>query len=381
MSTGKIKFALLLGVALLVMSCAPRTSIDSKPLVPAAPAEKGPAPQMSEWDKTLQIAKKEGKVVIYTSAGSTLRTAMQKGFKDSYGIDVEFLSGRGEEITEKLRTERKAGLFLADLFIGGSTIPLVLMKPHGLLDNLDTIPSLPEVTDPKVWWGGGLRWLDKEHTTLAFIGWALAPIAVNTSIIKPEELTSYNDLLNPKLKGKIVIDDPTVSGSGSKVIGVMGSKIMNWDFVRELAKQEPVIERDIRVSVEGLARGKYAVAMGVKPETVLEFKNAGSPLAWVIPKEGTYMTSGSGAIAAYSNRANPNASKVFVNWLLTKEGQTIFAKSYGVPSARLDVPTSDFDQLLILKPGVPYIRSDEEEFISLQPEQMKMAREIFSVKR
>lgn len=376
----KIKYLLLVGAVFLILGCTPKATTDNRPAAPVQPAPVKIS-EASEWDLLQLAAKKEGKVVIYTSAGSTLRSAMQKGFKDKHGIDVEFLSGRGEEVTEKLKMERKAGIYMADLFIGGSTIPLVLMKPFGLLDKFDSLLVLPEVTDSKSWWGGGLRWLDKDHTALAFISWALAPIAINTSLVKPEELKSYSDLLNPKLKGKIVIDDPTITGSGSKVIGVLGSKIMNWDFVRELAKQEPSIERDIRISVEGLARGKFAVAMGVKPETVLEFKQAGSPLSWVIPREGTYMTSGSGAIASFSNMAHPNATRLFVNWLLTKEGQTIFSKAYGVPSGRLDVPTTDFDPLIMLKPGVEYIRSDEEEFISLQPEQMKMAREIFGVKR
>lgn len=379
----KIRFFLIVGVIFLFLSCTPKTIDYSKSVNPAPPVQLGAAPaaQVSEWDKLIGAAKKEGTVVIYTSAGSTLTRAMQKGIKDRYGLDLEFLPGRGEELTAKLKAERGAGLYLADLLIGGSTIPIVLMKPNGLLDTLEPLLMLPEVTDAKLWWGGGLLWLDKDRTTLAFVNWPVAPMVINTSLITTEEIKSYNDLLNPKLKGKIVIDDPTVSGIGSKNVGFMAATSMGWDFVRELAKQNPTIQRDARLAIEGLAQGKYSVYIGAKPELVQDVKRAGAPVAYVIPKEGTYLTSGSGSIAAFSKMAHPNASKLFVNWLLTKEGQTIFSQAYGVPSARLDVPTDTFDPISVPKPGVQYVRGDAENFVSTQPEAMRMAGEILGVKR
>lgn len=374
---------LLGGIILLVISCAPKVVSDSKSSIPTSPVGATPvsAVQGANWDNLLQAAKKEGKVVIYTSAGSTLTVAMQKGIKAKYGLDLEFLPGRGEEISAKLKAERGAGLYLADLLIGGSTIPLVLMKPYGLLDKLEPLLFLPEVTDPKVWWGGGLLWLDKDRTNLAFISWPVAPMVINTSLVKPEEIKVYNDLLNPKLKGKIVIDDPTVSGIGSKNIGFLAATSMGWDFVRELAKQNPTIQRDARLAIDGLAQGKYSVYIGAKPELVMDVKGAGAPIAYVIPKEGTYLTSGSGSIAVFSQMAHPNASKVFVNWLLSKEGQIIFSQAYGVPSARIDVPTDNFDPISVPKPGIQYVRGDAEDFVSGQPEVFKTAGEILNVKR
>lgn len=383
MKTILMRFFLLAGITFLVLSCAPTATTESKPVVPAVPGQPAPAPatQKSEWDKIVEEAKKEGRVVIYTSAGSSLTNAMQKGFKDKYGINVEFLPGRGEELVEKLKAERRAGLYLADLFIGGSTIPLILIKPYGLLDKFEPLVMLPEVKDPKMWFGEQLIWLDKDRTTLAFTTWPVAPLVLNTSFIKPGEIVSFNDLLNPKLKGKIVIDDPTVSGVGSKVIGFLGSTSMNWDFIRELAKLEPTIQRDARMAIEGTAQGKYAVYIGVKPELVQDFKKAGAPLEFHTPKEGTYLSSGSGAISVFTSPPHPNAAKLFVNWLLTREGQIVFSKAYGVPSARMDVPTEGFDAVVIPKPGMKYVRSDTEEFVSMQPEHMKMSKEIFSVKR
>ncbi len=85
---------------------------------------------------------------------------------------------------------------------------------------------------------------------------------------------------------------------------------------------------------------------------------------------------GGGTVALVKNAPHPNAARVFINWLLTKEGQTLYSRGYGSASRRLDVP-NEGDPLKIPQPGMKYFNSEEEELILDRPEDMKTAMEIF----
>lgn len=367
--------------SLLLLSCASGAVTPPSTPAPTASSLKEPvAAWEQQWNSVQREAKKDGKVVIYSSAGSTLVNAMKQGFKDKYGIDAEFLVGRGEEMTEKIKAERRAGLFVPDLFIGGSGIPLLLIKSQSLIDRLEPMLILPDVTNPKNWWGGELPWLDKDRTTFGFSLWVQIPIAYNPNFVKGADLKSYNELLKPQYKGKIVIDDPSITGSGASIISVLGATIMGWDYIRQIAQQDPVIERDARVAMTGLAQGKYTIYIGVKPEMIGEYKQAGASIDTAVPDEGAIVTAGSGAINPFNSRPHDNASRLFVNWLLSKDGQTIITPAFSAPSARIDVPTIGLDPNTLLKPGVKYFKTHDEDFVTKRAEYMKTAAEIFKKK-
>lgn len=325
----------------------------------------------------MEAAKKEGRVVAYSTAGAETRTALVQAFRDKYGIALEVIVAKGAEVSQKLLTERRAGLYLADLYVGGSTTMVTELKPAGAMDPLEPALILPEVVNPKVWWKGQLDWIDRDHLAIAFLGYPSATIGINTDYVKREEMKSYRDLLNPKWKGKMTLNDPTMAGTGAKWVGVVGLQITGLDFMRELVKQEPYIIRDQRLQVEWLAREKYPIAIQPKSDVVAGMIRAGVPLEMITPVEGTYMSSGSGNVALLNKAPNPNAAKVFINWLLTKEGQTLFSKAQMCQSGREDVSTAHLDPSEVRVPGMKYFVSYSEEFTKDQPEHMKMAKEIF----
>lgn len=376
-------------LVLLALSCAPREVPVPQAAVPApraegaAPAPAAAAPSKAsweaEWDRVVEAGKKEGKVVLYSTAGVEIRTAVIPAFRKKFGIDVEAIMAKGAEVSEKLMSERRAGLYLADVYNGGTTTPTTQLKPAGALDPLDSALILPEVTDPKAWYGDDLRWVDPKHTVLSFLAYPNTNIVVNATVVKPEDIKSYKDLLNPKFKGKIVMNDPTLAGTGSKTFSVIGEVYMGWDFWREFAtKQEPVIIRDQRLQIDWVAKGKYPIGLFPKTSVVTEFKTAGTPLDYIMPIEGTYLSSGSGNLALVNRAAHPNAAKVFINWLLSKEGQTIFSRAYGSQSARVDVPTEGIEADKIRQPGVKYfLYADTEEWLAKEVERMKLSKEIF----
>lgn len=379
-----IVLVVFLSVSVLACTAPQKASTKPDTLPPTAESEgKLPAkPSLSEWelkwDNILKAAKKEGRVVIYTGAGSELRTGLTKAFQSTYkDIDLEFFAGRGPEITQKLLSEHRAGLFLADVYISGATTSLSQLKPAGALVPLEPYLILPEVIDPKAWFEGELPFVDKDKINLAFIAFPSPSVTINTRLVKEAEMKSYRDLLDPKWKGKIVMDDPTSAGPGLKWFGVTGKRILDYDYMRQLVRQEPVIMRDARLPVEWVAQGKYSLGIALWSPIITEFQRAGTPLKQILMMEGSYISSSIGTLAIIKGTPHKNATHLFVNWLLSKEGQLAWSKADRRQSARVDIPIDHLDREQTRQPGTKYVSGDDEELLLEQPKQADLAKEIF----
>lgn len=215
------------------------------------------------------------------------------------------------------------------------------------------------------------------HTLIIFRVQAQQPLTINTLFIKKDELKSFYDLLLPRWKGKISMYDPTIGGSSLKLFSVVGAKILNWDYWKEFIRQEPVIVRDQRLMGEWLTSGKYPLAVGIAAEYEI-LKAAGAPVFAISFKEGTYITAGDGIIGLFKKAPHPNAARVLINWLLSKEGQSLWHKAKLTGSARLDVPRDHLDETAKIDPGQKYFFADSEEFLLSDDEHIKKAQEIFA---
>lgn len=372
-------FALL--TLLLASSCTQKetpapTSLTSKEASPAK-AETAKEAWENKWDEVLKEAKKEGRVMVSMGIGGLVRDALVKGFKQKFGIEVETFSGRGDEFTARLFAERRAGLYNYDVYQSGPNTVLLTLKPGGALDPLEPALVLPEVLDPKVWWKGDILWLDKEHLALNFLAYPSIPVAINTSMVRPEEISSYNDLLDARWKEKIIMNDPTISGPGGHLVGAIGDRIMGYDFLRNLAQQKPFITRDRSLPMLWLATGKYPVAINPDAAGFMQFQQAGAPVVRITPKEGTHVTPGFGSLALINKAPHPNAAKLYINWLLSREGQEIYTRVAGVHSGRLDVSTDFLPPAMVRNPAMKYVDISTEEYNLKMPEYIKIAREIF----
>ncbi len=368
-------------LASLGIACAATTSPagqgpDSTPKPAAGP---GKAAWQEKWDKTVEAARTEGSVLSYSILAVDSRKLLSEAFKKRFGMNLEFVSGLGPELASRLTRERDAGIYNADVITAGGTTLTQVMKPANLLGPVEPLLVLPEVTDPKMW-SGGFPFLDKDKTTVAMIGTRMRYILRNTEMVRESDLTSYRDVLKPQWKGKIVMADPTVPGAGSsfpaiviQVYGMDGAK----DFFRQLVKQEPLVTRDWRQMVEWVARGKYPIGLAPNPEQTASFLAAGAPIATVKVEEGAKIGSVSGALAVPAKVAHPNAGVVFINWLLSKEGQEVFVRGLGAPSRRVDASTAGVNQLFIPEPGEKYIYEDEEHY-NFQTAVLPISKEIFA---
>jgi len=292
-----------------------------------------------EWDKLVDAAKKEGKVAVSLPASAEMKKQIEERFKKRFGIEVETFTARGSTAVRRMADEFKAGVRSFDLHLGGSSSIVSGMLDEGILDPIEPWLTLPEVKDPKQWWGGHL-WVDNAkrfiYMTQAYLS---EVIWYNTDLVKPNEIRSLDDFLNPKWKGKIGYLDPRTPGAGDSTWAFMW-RVKGEEYLKKLVAQDLYLGRDQRILAESLAKGRVSVVIGNSYYSYLPFIKAGLPLK-TLPtlKEGNYGTGGSGNLAIIKAPARPNSTKVFVNWLLGREGQEIASRALGQATRRLDVDT------------------------------------------
>ena len=250
-----------------------------------------------------------------------------------------------------------------------------------MLDPFEPALILPEAKDPKNWLGGRLAFVDKDQTGFLSISYSNPGLMINTTMVKPEEITSFRDLLDPKWKGKIVSTDPRVSGPGRSAYGLLyATKELGPDVIRQLGKQNITLFRDYIQGPEAVAQGKAAMCLGCDPAEVKKYKDQGLPLRLVDPKQiregGAFLSGGIGVIALLNKAPHPNAAKVYLNWLLSKEGQTELGRSQSYSSRRLDVPNKDWTPAEML-PDDKFWNSYTEEGARVAEEMQPVLREVF----
>ncbi|TMA91096.1 MAG: ABC transporter substrate-binding protein [Deltaproteobacteria bacterium] len=293
----------------------------------------------ADWDKIVEAAKKEGKVVASIPPSPELRKGMEIAFTRRSGIAVEFVPARGGAIIQRMVSEAKTGAQYFDLHIGGTESVVTGLLPENILEPVEPFLILPDVKDPKQWWGGHIYIDNAKRFIYNFVAYQTVSLWANPNEYRPAEFKSFDDLLNPKLQGRIGISDPRTPGSGSSMWSYM-HYIKGEEYLKRLVAQKLFITRDLRLLAENLAKGKIAVTSGIGYSEFYPFIKAILPVVpLAVPKEGLYVSGGYGHLTVFKNQPHPNATRVFVNWLLGHDGQEVFARGLGVGTRRLDVET------------------------------------------
>jgi iron(III) transport system substrate-binding protein len=282
------------------------------------------------------------------------------------------------ETGPRLMAERRAGKFLWDVCICGPTTPAGVLYPAKALDPIKPVLLLPEVLDQSKWWDGKHYYMDPEGSHIfVFIGSTDMPnVFYNKNQVDPKEFKSYWDLINAKWRGKIVALDPRQPGRqrvGGRLlfnIPELGEKFLT----RLFTEMDVTLSRDERQALDWLAVGKYALclfcgnieaarAQGLPVEEFDVFR-------W---KETPGISSGSnGSIALMNQAPHPNAARVFINWLLSREGQLSFQKVMNsdnllVESLRIDIAKDAVPLAQRRVAGAKYIVMDTPERSNQEP--------------
>ena len=279
----------------------------------------------ADWDKTVKAAEEEGAVVIYMTQAfePVFREAFQKKYPK---IKVTTVTGRGFQLSQRVMNERRADKYLVDLYVSGNITPLTVFHRAKILEPIKPLLLFPEVNDPSGWYEGKHHYDDPENRYIfVFEGTPRSgEITYNSKLVNPSEIKSYWDLLNPKWKGKIVSVDPLVSGPiNAAQIFFYKHPDLGPEFLRRLhAETDMMIVRSNEQLLDWLSAGKYWFGFGAR-----DVDNAmiqGLPVNQFLPgslKEGSSVTAYNGTLSFFNRAPHPNAAKVAVNWLLSREGQ------------------------------------------------------------
>lgn len=337
--------ALLVAILVLMAACAPQPPPTRAPTAPpptaAAPTPAvapAPKPEDTQWQRVAKAAQQEGKLIMYDASFfvGDLRIAIPKAFKERTGISAEVLVTGGSSATiQRLQVEQRTGMSVADVFASGGLSGPRMISLGFTQEVARALPSLKDkgvfITDPVFSPGG----------EAVIFGTTLLGVAANSKLVQPGEIKSYKDLMNPKYRGKIIIRDPRLGSGGSAfTLGTFRHlKLLDDDFLRNLVKQQEVVmwgggESEV---AQMIARGEYMVNMGAGIDIFYASLTVeGAPVMPVYMQEGT--VGDIGVIQMSKQAPHPNSARVFIDWLLTAEGQSVYHKVRATSPMRKDVP-------------------------------------------
>jgi len=329
-------------------------------------------PGNAEWDKRLAAAKKEGRIAIFLYQRDNIEAAV-KAFEARYpDIQVVAASTPAAETGPWLMAERRAGKYLWDVCICGPTTPFSVLYAAKALDSIKGALVLPEVVDETKWWEGKHHYMDPEGKHIfVFLGSVEVPnVYYNKKLVATRDLSSFWDLLNSKWRGKILALDPRQPGR-QRVQGriLYHMSELGPTFLRRFFTEMNVtLSRDDRQAMDWLAAGKFSLCLFCG--NIETARAQGLPVGDADPsmwKETPVLYSGSNGTLTLMNQApHPNAARIFVNWLLSKEGQTTFQKIMNTPDVVMESMRTDISKDVIAPqnrrlPGVKYVILDTPE--------------------
>lgn len=341
-----------------------------------APAAETKTTWQSEWEKALAEAKKEAQVTVYGAPGPQYQSVYRDFQKAHPDVKVVSVEGWSTVLLPRLSAERRAERYLADVWISGTTTPIITLEPKGISDPLGPALILPEVKDGSKWWGGKLVFIDrKESHTLLFQGNVStgSPVSRNTKLVGSQEVRAYDDLLNPKWKGRIGSLDPRVPSPATGGIRFLyyspevGPKFLS----RLYSEMTPLLGTQSRQMTDWLASGKIAICIFCGND-VDDAKKQGLPVdEWEDEQLGIKklsLSAGFGSLSLINRAPHPNGAKVFVNWLLSREGQLSWQKNVDANSLRIDIPKDTLTdrEKKVPEPGRDYILTDHHRYLDME---------------
>ena len=366
------------GTALALAACggsaAPASSAGqaASPSTGAAKPASSAAAQAAagSWDDILAAAKKEGQVVVSGPPDTETRAKLPPAFKDKFGIDLQYLGGNSSQLAARIESERNAGQYTMDASVSGSDTMFDTFYKNKWIDPIKPVLVLPDTVDASKWRNGGVWYRDPDQTTIVQMFNTVQPMmTINLSMVAAKDLPNADALLDPKWKGKICAYDPSVNGAGVAIASAI-YVAKGEDFMNKLYKgQNVALSRDYQQVADWVSQGSYPIALAATPNYVDKYIKSGVKLGISgssdlpeLPDAPSALGGGFGDVAIWNKAPHPNAAKVFVNWLLSKEGMTLYGTAQLQTPARNDVEVPGLYPYQVPKDGVKYVDTYSYEF-------------------
>lgn len=330
-------FVALTLIVVLVAACSssspaasPSASASASPKASApAPSSAAPSPSASakapsaeeqayqkaqaDWQKVVEAARKEGEAVIYTIFDQTKSLPYMEGFnKLDPKIQVKLVQ-QGATVSQRFQAEASTKQYIGNAYMSG-TASTRMIANMGLAQ---AVEDLPVIFEP------GVKWhvpplFDKPHEPVSF-AFTKYHLIYNTNLVKPaDEPKTWRDLADPKWKNKFALWDPRLAGYGRQVLTTL---YMTPDYGPDLVRKivdNMVVVPQTNDGALAVAKGEYAMTIGTWSAYLLV---KDGPVKQISPTDGAMFSPTQ--VTVVKNAPQLNVTKVFLNWLLSKEGQAV----------------------------------------------------------
>ena len=348
-----------------------------------APTPDQPAVWQREWDALAAAATQEGHLSLLTVAGRGYRALIDQFELTFPGITVDHLAESSADtwLTQlrqsRLRTPARASAFDVALGVQPDRALTDGLR-DGLWAPLKPLLFRPDVLDASAWRDGfDARFLDRAGThCLAWSRQIFHAYAINTDLVPETAIRSVQDLLDPRWKGKIISPDPRLGMGLLSAAGVAH----HWGngLLRQLVvDQRPVLVNGGPESVtEPLARGRYPIALGVRPKALdpLRAQGIGHQVRYLDLPDADFIASS--PLLYVDGAPHPAAAQLFANWVLTPEAQSVLAASLPTNSARTDVAPGSPDETGAV--NGPYYEPDREASFQHTADTQRLVRTLLA---
>ena len=260
----------------------------------------------------IDAARKEGKLAFYTAMDLPVAEKLAKTFEARFpGIAVRVERSGAERVFQRIGQEQDSGIHAVDVVNSADASHFIVWKRNGWL-----APYLPEEVAKYF----PADYFDPDGLYATTRVW-LSSLGYNTNLVKPTEAPkSFADLLDPKWSGKIVKAHPAYSGTIMTATFQMVRDI-GWGYFEKLAKQKVMQVQSSTDPPKKLALGERAIMADGNDYNLVQLKEAGQPVEVVYPTEGTPLVTGPSGV--FKSAPNPNAARLFQNWIHTLESQQV----------------------------------------------------------
>jgi len=269
----------------------------------------------------IEAAKKEGKVIYYTSVDLPMAEKVAKAFEAKHpGIAVRVERTGAERVFQRIAQEYSSRIYAVDVVNSSDAAHLIVWKRDGIL-----APYVPEDV---------AKHYPAEHRDqdglFASFRLGLSVIAYNSSLVKAEDAPkSFADLLDPKWKGKLIKAHPSYSGTIMTATHQI-TRDLGWSYLEKLSQQGVMQVQSASDPPKKLALGERAVQADGNEYNVFQLKESGRPVEPVYATEGTPLIVGPNAI--FKNAPNPNAARLFQSYCFSAECQQLIIDVGGLRS-------------------------------------------------
>jgi iron(III) transport system substrate-binding protein len=296
----------------------------------ARPARAAPPPAEAITPALIEAAKKEGKVVFYTAMDLQFAERLGKAFEAKYqGITVRVERSGAERVFQRIGQEYGSNIHAVDVVNTADQAHVIIWKRNGWLAQY-----LPEDV---------VKYYDKKYydpegfelVTRVLV----SPFGINTNLVKMDDAPkSFADLLDPKWSGKMVKAHPAYSGTIMNATFEI-ARDLGWGYFEKLAKQNILQVQSATDTPKRIVLGERAIMIDGAGYLVIRDKEAGKPVDVIYPAEGTPLATSPSVLM--KGAPNPNAAKLFHNWMHSRDGQQIlidFARQYSPHSQAIEKP-------------------------------------------